>query len=747
MGFSKRYITMKDVAKRIVLIAFMLLGSISAFSQTLSDVQKKDLIKNFDKHIKTISSISADKIDMIAVYSYQIEKASQFLEENQRYSGDKEIYNKIIELKAIVKNNKEVVDFITPRASGIYYTKAVSLLADNKKSQAYEYLQKAIALKNDNIMAQYELSKMSLDSGKIIKTTDRLTDIIANMKPTEEERMLCQNLLAYAYDKNLLQSLSLIKQGKYAYAYDILNELDTWCKKDNLGICRGNIVKKNLEICQKGIYDNHIDITKKAISKGELKVAGDFVENTYDYFQRNRDAIDDNASFEQVVHIVVDGYLKQAKSMPEAKNKEARTDLLFKAKELSAMVGGEYENSVLKQIALLNGSSTPSDAKLDSLENVAQNTGYSIEYNNYIKDTVSSPEQEVAQIEKDYIESSDNKQPSQSVAVAATKTKAIDKQVDEKFFETRQFMQVNNYEKALEVLEKANRLAKMEGDKQAVSDMYVRAIREITAKRMSKAEYCIFQGNTEQADSLVALTNDLIEAYNMQQDTAIVRIMNSYLRAIDNKVCQKKQEEINVLVYDILECIRKNDFYTAETYINTAMQIKGNNECRLDKTKIRSLKRQIEEPLEYVKQKEEIDKLLAEGDTTKYFIEYAKLELFYNKNKLGEMSVYHTPLREIMTQFGSDKLAIKTTDDLIKYKQYEGAIESLGALKEMGYKAKHAKKAQKRIGNLMAFENMKRQDKIEQSYRITDKYNNDKWFKYFLKEYKKKLIKFQKMNK
>ena len=100
-----------------------------------------------------------------------------------------------------------------------------------------------------------------------------------------------------------------------------------------------------------------------------------------------------------------------------------------------------------------------------------------------------------------------------------------------------------------------------------------------------------------------------------------------------------------------------------------------------------------------------------------------------------------------MTQTGNDALAIKTTDNLIKYKQYEGAIESLGALKDLGYKSKHTKKAQKRIGKLMAFESMKRQEKIEQSYRISDKYNDDKGFKYFLKTYKKNVIKFQKMSK
>ncbi|MBQ7985027.1 MAG: hypothetical protein IJ250_05245, partial [Bacteroidales bacterium] len=580
---------------------------------------------------------------------------------------------------------------------------------------------------------------------QIIQTTDRLTAIINGMNPTAEQEQMCKNLLSYTYDKNLLESMSFIKQGKYAYAYDILKELDTWCAKDNFNICKQGIVKKNIEICQKGIYDNHIDITQKAISKGELKVAGDFVKNTYDYFQRNKEGISDTASFEQIVRTVVDGYIKQAKSMTEAKNSEAKTDLLLKAKELSQMIGGEYESGVLQQIALLNGSINITDPVLDSIEQTAQNNGYSIDYKEYIVDTMSVAEEAVEQIEKEYIPSSQNEHPSQSVAVSVNKTKTIDKAVDDKFFETRQFMQVNNYEKALEVLEKANRLAKMEGDKQAVEQMYQRAIREITAKRMSRAEYAIFQGDVKQADSLVALTDDLLEAYGMKQDTAVVRIMNSYLRAIDNKVCQKKQEEINVIVYDILDCIRKNDFYSAEIHINKAMQIKGNNECRLDKSRIRSLKRQIEEPLQYVRQKETTEDLLAQGDTNKYFVEYAKLEHFYYTHKLSEMSVNHTPLRQIIAQTGNDKLAIKITDELIKYKQYEGAVESLGALKELGYKAKYTKKAQQRIGKMMSFEQMKRQDKIEQSYRMNDKYMNDKWFKYFLKSYKKHLIKFQKI--
>jgi hypothetical protein len=739
----KNYKNMKRL-KIITLIISLVAFSFAANSQEISTLQKKDIMEKYDKQIKTISMISSDNIDMLPVYTYQLSNAEGFLKENEKYNTDNDIYSKYVELKSVLNHNKEIIDFITPRASDLYYCKAISCISNNKKKDAYSYLQKSISYNKDNVMANYELSKMSLDSGQIIKTTSRLTDILSTMKPNEEQKLLCQNLIAYSYDKNLLKSMAYIKEGKYAYAFDILQELNAYCDKDVYGVCNKSLVKKNLQICQQGIYDNHIDVTKRAISMGEINVAGDFVENTYEYFQKNREAISDTASFDNVVNVVVNGYLNQARKIQEARNNEARVDLLRKAKELSAMVGGKFEENTLKQIALLQGTTLPTDTKLDSVENLAQNKGYTIDYPQYVKDTVSNAQEKVDKIEKDYITSSENKQPKQSVEVAINKTNTIDKAIDDKFFETRSFMKVNNYDKALEMLEKANRLAKIEGDKKEVEKMYVRAIREITAKRMSSAQYCIFQGDVKKADSLVALTDDLITTYKMKDDSVVVSIMNAYLRAIDDKVCQKKQEEINVMVYDILECIRKNDFYTADAYINKAMQIKGSNECRLDKSRIRSLKRQIEEPLEYVKMKEEAMQCLTDKDTNKFFIKYAALETFYNTHKLGEMSVVHQPLRDIMTATGSDNLAINTTENLIKYKQYEGAIESLGALKNFGYKARHTKKVQKRIGEMMALTEAKRQDKIDQSYRINDKYSNDKWFKYFLKSYKKNLIKWQK---
>lgn len=728
-----------------ITISFISISFLS-FSQVISNQQRKDIISDLQKQVSLISAFSSENLEMLPVYVFQLQTANNILAKYEEYKVDNQVYAKWFELKTLVKQNKEMVEFLEPRVGDWFYRKAVGAMANNEKTKASEFLNKALTFEPKNVMANYELAKLSLDSGKVVSTTNRLTRVLSTMEPDEEEKLLCQNLIAFAYDKNLLQSMALINAGKYAYAVDILKELDAYCDVDIYGICNKSVVKKNLAFCQNGIYKEHIDVSKMAMNMGRADVAGDFVQNTYDYFQRNRQSITDTTSFDGLVRGVVGAYMSQIKGLNSAKNNEAKIDLIRKTKELVAMVGGNFEDETLRTIAQLQGSKTPVDMKLDSIENAAPSQGYAQDYPQFIKDSLSNPEANVKAIEKQYIPSSENKLPEKSLAVQSTKTKDLKKEIEDKFYESRTFMTVNNYEKALEVLEKANRLAKIDLEKQEVEKMYTTAIREITARRMSAAEYSIFQGDIAKADSLVDRTNDLIKTYKMTDDPTIVNIMNSYLRVIDKKVCDKKQDEIDGYVYNILDCVRKNDFYKADELINTAMQIKGSSECRLEKQKIRQLKRQIEKPLEYVDIKQKVMSNLDNKDTMRFIQEYAQLEQFWTDNVLSEMSVEHKPLRQILVNIGNDGLIIKSIEQLVKYRLYFGSLEALGALKDMGYKRKQTKEAQKKIGMMMSLDVVKRSDKIRESNIVDDKFKDDKWFKYFYKNYKKYLIEWQKNN-
>lgn len=730
--------------KKISILLLFIFTSLSSFSQVLSDSKRKDIVEEIQKQITLMSAFSSEKLDMIPVYTIQIKNAEDIVVKYEIYKKDNQIYRNLFELSTLVKQNKEMVDFLTPRVGDWFYRKAISCISNNEKQKAYEYLQKSIAYEPKNLMANYELAKIKLDSGKITNTTSSLINIINTMSPTEEQTLLCKNLIAYAYDKNLAKALSLINDGKFAYATDILNELDKYCINDSYNICNKKVVNTMLSNCQNGIYKDHIDITKRAISMGKTDVAGDFVQNTFEYFQKNRQNISDTASFTTIVKDVVNSYIVEAKELNDATNNEAKLEKIQKVKDLASLIGGKFEEDALRSIASIQGSRTPVDMKLDSIENAVPNIGYADKYAHYAKDSTIDAKANIKQIEKDYIPSSENKLPQKSLAVESTKTKSLKKEIEDKFYESRTFMTVSNFEAALDVLNKANRLAKIDLEKQEVEKMYIAAIREITARRMSSAEYSIFQGDVNRADSLVEKTNDLITTYKMKEDTAIIRIMNSYIRVIDQKVCQKKQDEIDVFAYNIIDCIRKNDFYKADDMINKAIQIKGSSECRLDKQRLRQLKRQIEKPIEYMGMREASLKLLEEKDTMKFILSYSTLEQFFNDYQLSELSVEHKPLKDILVNFGNDDLIIKSMEQMVKYKQYFGSLEALGALKDIGYKAKQTKQAQKKIGKMMSLDLVKRQDKINESNKVNDLYKDNKWFKYFYKSYKKYLIKWQK---
>ncbi|MDR1005601.1 MAG: hypothetical protein LBL74_01885 [Bacteroidales bacterium] len=733
--------------KKIAILLFMLpLWHCQA--QNLSDIELKDALKALDKNIKELSSQNTDNLTLIHIYSYQITAAQTTIEKYKTYKDNSQIREKWLQLKTLAEQNKPVIDFIEQNLSQRFYAKGLNALLNGRKQEAMELFAQSAKVKPDNVMANYQIAKLKLDSGKVKEAMTMLFSTLETGKANEDEANLCNTLLTFAYNKSMVRVLAMMKEGKFADAENILVQLQDACDKDKFGICNMSNLAANIEKCRNGIYDDHLKIAKRAMDMGKTDIAAAFINNTMDYMSRNREDIKNSSSFDNMAEAVIAAYIKDAKNMTAATQNEVRIDKLIKAKNLAEMIGGEIETEALKNIASINGTTSLTDNRLDSIEANTPAQGYSQTYSQYINDTISDSDKSVEQIEKDYIASSNNKLPKRSVAVEQTKAKSMSKEIDDKFYEVRSFITVNNYEKALEVLESANRLAKIDIEKKEVEKMYLAAIREITAKRMSAAEYAVFVGDIAKADSLVALTQELLVMYKMTDDKRIKEIMNAYLLSLDKKVCAKKQEEIDVFVSNIMDCIRRNDFYAANQNIERAIQIKGSSQCRLDKSKVRALKRQIDKPLEYVGLKEQVSEVLNESkDTMKFVFGYAGLEQYYIDNALAQMQVKHEPLRAIMHSWNDDKLVIKSIEYLMKYRKFEIALSLIGTLKDFGYKASDTKKIQSKLGEMMALENMKDADKIERHHRVSDFYQQDKWFKYFNKSYEKSYEKWKKENK
>ncbi len=698
-----------------------------SFAQRLSNNERTFIATQINEQIRILSQFSYENPELIPVYSLQLYTAEEVLNKYKEKSIDYVVFESWYELKNLLAQNREIIDFLLPRTVDWTYRRGIAALQKKDIPTACRYFKRVLELNNKHVMSQYQLAKVSLDSGRIALSAQKLTSALQEMAPNDDEKRLITNLLDYGYNKNLLYALALTNEGKYAYAMDILTELEGFCQQDLLSICDKNLVQSTMNKCRLGIYKDHVKIANKALDIDRNAIAENFAVNAYEYYSENKEAIKDTSGFVSIVKTIARKYIEEAKNVQGERKAALQQELLDKAKYLASFTDDKFQKNINQEVAAIEPPKSKYAKALDSLGEGEKPKSYAEKFAVYVKGDNSNAENEINLIEKKYV-NEETKKPARTEG-------SIRKEIDDKFYETRSFLSVNSYEKALEVLSSANRLAKIGEEKAEVEQMYRLAIREITAKRMSSAEYFIWQGKQREADSLIDLTSDLIGAYKMQDDPEVIRIMQSYLKALDDKVCAKKQDEINGFYYNILDCIKRSDFYKADSYIRRALSVQSSDKCTLDKSKINMLRGQIEKQLEYVALLDNCYKLLGVQDTTGYIQQYGATETFYNTYDLGSLNVEHIPLRNILSGMESESFVLRSIEILVRFKEYSVAIEALGALQDMGYNAWETKGVQDRIAKLMSLDMYNRSKTKEEALAAIDKYRGDKWYKVFVSEY------------
>lgn len=724
--------------KKTLAIALILGLSVisSANAQKLSDNERTLIVDELETSIKTLSQFRYDTPELLVVYNSQLREAEKLVKKYKDHREDTKIFDNWYNLKILVEQNRQMVDFLLPKVVDLTYRQGIMHLKGNDVGRATTYFNKAINLNDKHILSHYQLAKLDLDSMQIARGAERLMHILADMNPNSDQKELIYNILHYTYNKNYLYAIGLADQGKHARAMEVYDELKKFCTIDSMKICDGEELEKSIAKSKNQIYSDHLKLAKKSLRNGKNAIAENFAVIAYEYYADNRESISGDAEFKDIIKQIADNYISEAKQLEGERKAALYQEYLDKAKQLATYLDGEERNALKAQVAALEPAKSKLQQKQEAIEEAAVDSSYAEKFSDYVADDneVRSAEEiqtEVDNVEKHYVNEMTKDTPS--------KKTQISKALDDKFYETRSYLSVNSFEKALEVLEKANQLAKIETEKAEVEEMYRSAIREITAKRMSAAEYAVWQGDINQADSLVNLSNELIRSYKMERDTAIVRIMNSYLNALDQKVCSKRQDELNSYVYNILDCIKRNDYYKAEAYVREALAVPETRKCKLDKSKLKALMKQIEKPLEYIDRLDNAYTLLRAGDTAGYLQQYGALETMYNMYELESANIKHTPLRQILVNLEDTELTLKAIDILMRHKDYMVALEALGALKDMGYKASETKKVQQRMGKLMSYDMNKQNYSYEDAMDAINYYTTDKWYKAFTKEFKKSM--------
>lgn len=724
---------MKKNALSIALLLGLSLTATFAQNIKLSDNERTLILDELQNSIKTLSQFRFDAPELLVVYNSQLTEAEKLVKKHKSHRNDTQVFDSWCTLKDLSETSRQMLDFLMPRAADLTYRHGMMQL-NNNKERATILFNKAISLNDKHIMANYQLAKIDIDSMHLARGGKRLNSIITDMNPDPDQKTMVYNLLHHTYNKNYLYAISLANQGKHARAMEVYKELEKFCQHDTMNICNDEELEKSIAKSKHQIYSDHLQIAKKSLQNGKNAVAENFAVIAYEYYAENKASIPGDADFKDIIRQIANNYIAEAKQLEGDRKAALYQEYLDKAKQLTKFLESYERDDIKTQLAILEPPKSKLQQKQEAIEESAIDTSYSDRYSNYLTNDNKSPEEiqnDVDNLEQQYV--------NEKTKVTHSSGSHISKAIDDKFYETRSYLSVNSFEKALEVLEKANQLARIENEKAEVEDMYRQAIREISAKRMSAAEYAVWQGNTKQADSLVNLTNDLIHSYKMEHDSVIAHIMNSYLNALDQKVCSNRQDQLNTYVYNILDCIKRNDYYRAEAFVREALAVPETRKCKLDKSKLKALMKQIEKPLEYIDRLDNAQTLLRSGDTASYLQQYGALETMYNMYDLESTGINHTSMRQILANMNDADIALQAIEILVRHKDYMVALEALGALKDMGYKESETKKVQQRMGRLMAYDMNKQNYSLDDALDAIDKYSSDKWYGVFAKEFKKEM--------
>lgn len=729
---------MRNIIRRALLLSVIIsLLPLSVKAQNLSRAEQSSVVAEIDEYIRLLSNFRYDTPELISDYTSQLSEAEQIIKQYSAYRSDIVVNERWYILSTLVNQNREMINFYKPKVADCLYRFGVAMMEAGDGESATEYFNKAIGVNSKHVLSHLQLAIMDIDSTKLGDASQRLYNIMSTMSPNTDEKTLIKGLLEYAYNKNYMYALSLEQQEKYPQAVAVMLELEAFCIKDKMNICDSMNVQNVLERCRTGVYGAQIDMARKALKSNRNAAAEEFALAAYSYYSENKDDIHDDMKFDQLAKQISESYIAEAL---ELRGDPLAEEYMAHAKTMAEYTDKDTRELLEAKMATLNPGKTPLELEYEAIENESVEESYAERFDDYVGDDdnmdLAAAQAEIENIEEDYI----NEKTKRGITSATT----MGKEVEAKLAEAKEYMSIGSFDKALEALETATKGGISGANKNEVNKMYLMAIREITAKRMSAAEFAVWQGEQATADSLIAVANELITTYNVARDTGIVRIMKSYLLTLDEKLCSKRQDELDAYIYGITDCLKRKEFVRAEELVRKALAVPESKNCKLDKTRLKLLMQQVAMPLEYVNLMDDAQKSMRQGDTSAYIRQYASAEALYNRYELGTMGVSHMPTRNMLQQSGSINYVFDAINLIIAQKEYMVALEALGALKDMGCKASKTKKLQDELAKNMTY------DMVEQGYIFDDAletilyYSVDKWYKTFTKSFKKYMKKWEK---
>lgn len=679
---------------------------------TVAELEQLDNLQTVRNYFNTA--------DQNLQYINTTERSAFFRELNIKQNDPDGLKSKLNNLKQksteLKNNTQEILD--NPEV--FWHNKGLDMMQKRNYSRAESYFNKAVAENTQFAPSHGQLAIIHYNSGFRKKAIEELF-LVKRLNPDPQTEQINNDLAAGIYDDLLLEATEHNRRGAFDDAIFALQSAEQICR-DFMTVRCHPAMNTEMTRAIKGKYYILTDNAHAAIQAGKERDAEELIDHAYTYRKRNLQFIPEREEINGLILDLYDLHLSRAESYNRSQRYEA------------ALLSLKEGERVCQKYTEIN-----CDKRLDD--------GYFKAYTGIYNSTLN--EAETAYTQKEYRLAEETIQKAQEIREQYRLQKS-DKEdrlmlqvqnglYNEYISKGQDENAAGNYPKALEFYNKATEI---ENAYSVSRNTRLPGYRTTAAKNYAYAEIdaginSVERNQLKSARASYKNAKQIAAEYRLESDKKVSEGLKDLKDRIFRQECINAQNTFDSMMFEAETQINGKQFVDADDELQKALQhARSNADCEIDTDELSKLRSQIADAVHYQTIIKSSKKEAARRNYKTALNEYVKAGRFFNQNNIVSYGLVHQNTFEYLR---NQDLLFKNYGVFYytNNKDFEKAVLLLQELNASGFNKRDTKDNQYLLGSQLALRDFDENPGANWKSNVVRYTNNDSFFKYLKKAYKK----------
>lgn len=602
----------------------------------------------------------------------------------------------------------------------VYFDRGMEMLAKNSPAEADRFFQKSIEIKPDFAAPHLQIAIINYNSGYV----DKALNILYKVKDMQADPQTKTQIIDFAegmYNDFILEARDLNRRNNFDGALATLDRAAGICRDFAQIMCKQEM---DIEYSRaiNGKYFMILSDIDMEIAKGRLSDAERIINIAGDYRQRNISFIPSDRDLGLRISNLYFGYIDRGNSY----NNQTYFDKALLEFNEAERICNTYKE-INCTVELIQGISNSRNGIYKSLLISAKNHNSARNYEQAdkdINDAISYRAQYTL-----------NKDTDEDNILISIKQGMYNDYVSRGV----QFQNSGNYGNALNLYDKAVELKKSFAiNRNPNLEKYINTTaKSFILQKEKDGDYAVTTNNLPQARTLFTEMRDLQTKYQLVGDKDADKSINNLKDKIFKQECINSQNDFDNHYAAALSSMNKKNYIEADNYLSKALGVSTQfTQCMIDTRAVNNSKVKIAPAVKFQNNISETERLINSNNFSKAMQLYEETYNYFNMMKISSFGLQCDNLFDFVqkqpSEFVNYSIGYFTSKEL-----YDEAIKSISTLKFRNYKVGRTKSAQTDLGMQMAIRDFKSNSSSDPYVNMASYTKGDKYYKYFMKAYKK----------